>query len=123
MYIITTGWMEMWQTSETLEGAYLIRRDHLRTEMDRLITHEDGSSPSGRVDQDELDALIKETRVHTYDVVSCPMEEGDMQFLSDRVLVAQIAAEKHLADSRMASVLADRKFVFPTSCSPTRNKH
>ena len=60
--------------------------------MDRLITHEDGSSPSGHVDQDEIDDLIKNTQVRTYDVVSCPMEEGDMQFLSDRVLVAQIAA-------------------------------
>ena len=72
----------MWQTSETLEEAYLIRRDHLRMEMDRLITHEDGSSPSGHVDQDEIDALIKDTQVRTYDVVSCPMEEGDMEFLS-----------------------------------------
>ena len=72
----------MWQTSETLEEAYLIRRDHLRMEMDRLITHEDGSSPSGHVDQDEIDDLIKNTQVRTYDVVSCPMEEGDMEFLS-----------------------------------------
>jgi len=30
--------------------------------------------------------------IPNYDVVSCPMEEGDMQFFADRVLVAQIAA-------------------------------
>ena len=97
--------MEMWQTSETLEGACLIRRDHLRTELDRLITHEDGSSPSGSVDWDEIEALIKETRIHTYDVVSCPIEEGeDMQFLSDRydglTEYLQIATKKYLADNK-----------------------
>ena len=51
----------------------MIRRDHLREEMERLIK-EDG----GHVDQDEISDLIETTQVHTFDLISCPLDEGDM---------------------------------------------